>query len=290
MMKLPVSPSQGALSAWLNGIRASWSFVWSMSDFAASLTIRPRMYAFAVIVYFACAHEAWSDGLILQGSTTFNTTVIVPFGKAVELETGLELNVVPNNSRLGLEALFAGEADLAMVSADLKSEESLLRAANPNLPYGRLQLSEIARSRVAFIIHPSNPVRTLPLDSIRRILTGEMTNWKELGGLDQKILVVTVRPGGGVLATVETRLLGASHITAPDVLRVRVGNQIVTVVEQEPGAIGLSQSSLVQVRNATELTADPPIEQVLSLVSLGAPSKNATAVIEAMRRKFGLNQ
>jgi phosphate transport system substrate-binding protein len=289
-MKLPASVSRHAPSVWLGRKGESWSFVWSNSNLSPRLPIRPLMYAFAAMVYFACAHEAYSDGLIIQGSTTFNTTVLVPFGKAVELETGLQLNIVPNNSRLGLEALFAGEADLAMLSADLKSEERLLQAANPSLPYDNLQSFEIARSRVAFVIHPSNPVRNLPLDSIRRILTGETTNWKELGGLDQKILVVTVRPGGGVLATVETRLLGDGHITAPDVLRVRVGNQIVTVAEQEPGAIGLSQSSLVQVRNAAELLADPPIEQVLSLISLGAPSQNAITVIESMRRKFGSNQ
>lgn len=289
IMKTSVSASRRALSVWLGWKRHSSSFVRSNDKFLARLPVRPLMYAFAAIVYLACTHEACSDGLIVQGSTTFNTTVLVPFGKAVELETGIQLNVVPNNSRLGLEALFASEADLAMLSADLKSEERLLQASNPNLPYDRLQSFEIAKSRVAFVIHPSNPVRNLPLDSIRKILTGETTNWKELGGLDQKIIVVTVRPGGGVLATVETRLLGADHITAPDVLRVRVGNQIVTVTEQEPGAIGLSQSSLVQVRNATELLADPPIEQVLSLVSLGAPSKNAMAVIESMRRKFGPN-
>jgi phosphate transport system substrate-binding protein len=289
-MKLPVSVLPPAPSVWLDWKRLSWSLVQSNRNFWARLPIHSLMYAFAAIVFFAFAHEACSDELIIQGSTTFNTTVLVPFGKAVELETGLQLNVVPNNSRLGLEALFAGEADLAMLSADLKSEERLLQAANPSLPYDNLQSFEIARSRVAFVIHPSNPVRNLPLDSIRRILTGETTNWKELGGLDQKILVVTVRPGGGVLATVETRLLGDGHITAPDVLRVRVGNQIVTVAEQEPGAIGLSQSSLVQVRNAAELLADPPIEQVLSLISLGAPSQNAITVIESMRRKFGPNQ
>jgi phosphate transport system substrate-binding protein len=290
MMKLAVVVLPPALSVWLGWKRISWSLVRPDSNFLARLPIRSLMYAFAAMVCFAYAHEACADGLIIQGSTTFNTTVLVPFGKAVELETGLQLNVVPNNSRLGLEALFAGEADLAMLSADLKSEERLLQESNPSLPYDRLQSFEIARSRVAFVIHPSNPVRNLPLDSIRKILTGETTNWKELGGLDQKILVVTVRPGGGVLATVETRLLGAGHITAPDVLRVRVGNQIVTVAEQEPGAIGLSQSSLVQVRNAAELLADPPIEQVLSLISLGAPSQNATTVIESMRRKFGPNQ
>ncbi len=140
------------------------------------------------------------------------------------------------------------------------------------------------------MVHPDNPIRNLPLDAVRKILTGEVTNWKEFGWADVPIRVVTVKQGGGVLTTVETRLFGSGHLSAPDVVRLRIGAQILTVVAQERGAIGLSQSTLVQERQATELVVDPPIEQVLSLVSLGDPPNPIVALVEAMRRKFQVGE
>jgi phosphate transport system substrate-binding protein len=224
--------------------------------------------------------------LVLQGSTTFNTTVVEKFGKAVESETGLKLVVIPNKSSLGLLALLADNASLAMLSTGLENEVEQLREANPELPFERLRSFEIARTRAAFVVHPSNPVRNLPLDQVRGILTGEITNWKELGGPDLKIIVVAVRQGGGVLASVESRLLGKGHISAPDTIRLPVGTQIVTVVGQEPGAFGITQLSVVKASHAAELVTDAPIEQILSLVSLDAPSAEAVTLIDAMRRKF----
>jgi ABC-type phosphate transport system substrate-binding protein len=165
-----------------------------------------------------------------------------------------------------------------------------LRQANPGLPFERLRSFEIARTRAAFVVHPSNPVRNLPLEAVRKILTGEIKNWKDLGGDDLPIRVVAVRQGGGVLASVENSLLGKEHISAPDAIRVQVGTQIVTVVGQEPGAFGITQLSIVKASNARELMTDAPIEQILSLVSLDAPSRDAISVIDAMRRKFAVSE
>ena len=76
------------------------------------------------------------------------------------------------------------------------------------------------------------------------MLTGEISNWRQLGGPDLPIRIVAVREGGGVLASVEATLLGGAHISARDVIRVQVGTQIVKVVAQEPGAFGITSSRL----------------------------------------------
>lgn len=225
--------------------------------------------------------------LTLQGSTTFTTSVVEPHGKEVEADTGIALEIIPNKSSLGLLALFERKADLAMISADLSKEIQILKEARPDLPLERLEAFEIARTRAAFVVHPDNPLRRLTLASLRKILTGEVTNWKSLGGADLPIRVVAVRTGGGVLASVETALLGSSHLSAPDAIRVQVGTQVVKVVSQEPGALGVTQLGIVRRSNAVELETDRPIEQILSLVSLGGPSAEAQRVIAAMRRRMG---
>ena len=237
-----------------------------------------------IVVGSAGISAARSDNLVLQGSTTFTTGVAQPSAVAVEAQTGHHLEIIPNKSNLGLLALFEHKADLAMISTTLEREVDILRKSELGLPFQRLKAFEIARTRAALVIHPDNPVRTARLQDIGKILTGEISNWKQLGGPDLPIRVVAVREGGGVLASVEARLLGAAHISAPDAIRVQVGTQIVRVVAQEPGAIGITQLAIVKSSSAVEMITDEPIEQILSLVSLDDPSPGATAVIESFRR------
>jgi phosphate transport system substrate-binding protein len=238
----------------------------------------------AIVAGSASISVARSDNLVLQGSTTFTTGVAQPFASAVEAQTGHHLETIPNKSSLGLLALFEHKADLAMISTTLEREVDILRKSDPGLPFQRLRAFEIARTRAALVIHPDNPVRTARLQDIGKILTGEISNWKQLGGPDLPIRVVAVREGGGVLASVEARLLGAAHISAPDAIRVQVGTQIVRVVAQEPGAIGITQLAIVKSSSAVEMITDEPIEQVLSLVALDDPSPSAIATIQALRR------
>ena len=237
-----------------------------------------------IVVGSAGISAARSDHLVLQGSTTFTTGVAQPFAVAVEAQTGHHLEIIPNKSSLGLLALLEHKADLAMISTTLERETEILRKSDPGLPFQRLRAFEIARTRAALVIHPDNPVRTARLQDIGKILTGEISNWKQLGGPDLPIRVVAVREGGGVLASVEARLLGAAHISAPDAIRVQVGTQIVRVVAQEPGALGITQLAIVKSSSAVEMLTDEAIEQVLSLVTLDDPSPGANATIQALRR------
>jgi phosphate transport system substrate-binding protein len=254
-------------------------------DKRLSMARRGRIAALTVLLALTGGHAcAASEVVVLQGSTTFATTVAGPHTKQVEAETNLSLDLVPNKSNHGLLALFEKKADLAMLSMSLAAEVYFLHQSRPDLPFDRLQAFEIVRTRAAFVVHPSNPVRRARLDDIRRILTGEITNWKVLGGPDLPVRVVAVRQGGGVVGTVEATLLGSGHITAPDVIRVQVGTQVVKVVAQEPGALGITQLSLVKTSGSVELATDAPIAQVLSLVSLDAPTPQAVLVIDAMRR------
>src|ERR1019366_6030475 len=233
-----------------------------------------------IVVGSAGISAARSDNLVLQGSTTFTTGVAQPFSVAVEAQTGHHLEIIPNRSSLGLLALLEHKADLAMISTPLERETEILRKSDPGLPFQRLRAFEIARTRAALVIHPDNPVRTARLQDIGKILTGEISNWKQLGGPDLPIRVVAVREGGGVLASVEARLLGAAHISAPDAIRVQVGPRLVRVVAQEPEALGITQLAIVKSSSAVEMITDEPIEQVLSLVSLDDPSPGAIATIQ----------
>ena len=227
---------------------------------------------------------AHADSLILQGSTTFNSELMVPYRAAIEAASRHRLTVVPNKSNLGVLALFKGEADLAMISTALANEADIIGRSHPELPITRLQAFPIARTRAALVVHAANPVRSISFEDLRRVLSGDITDWQALGGPPLTIRVVAVREGGGVVSSVEMAVLGPGiRISAPNQIRVQNGPQIVTVVEQEAGALGITQRKLVVGRRLNELATITPIEQELNLVSLGDPTPVMQDVIAACR-------
>src|SRR5919109_3908182 len=163
--------------------------------------------AFALAVLSSHLSVA-ADVLKVQGSTTFNRILMEPFRDRIEAASGHLLDVIPNKSGNGLIAVLEGRADLAMISASLSDEIKLLQQSRPDLPYERLRNFEISKTRVAFAVHPSNSVRHIPLETVGRILLGQVTSWRELGGPDLPIRPVFVSTFGGVTHAVTSTLLG----------------------------------------------------------------------------------
>ena len=249
-----------------------------------SLLTRRAVFVPLAVAALARPGRAAAPPLRLQGSTTFNSELMAEHKGAIEAAAGVRLGVVPNKSSLGLIALCDDEADLAMISTRLANEMEVVRQARPSLPTGRLQEFEVARTRAALIVHPGNPLTSVSAAGLRRILLGTAVNWREFGGPDLPIRIVAVRAGGGVVATVEAAMLGAGHhVAAPDQVRVQNGPQVVRVVEQEPGALGITQVKLTVGRGVRELGTPAALEQVLLLVSLGDPTPPMLAVINGCR-------
>ncbi len=231
------------------------------------------------------ASGASADPLILQGSTTFARHLLNEDQKnKIETDSGHELTVIPNKSMPGLIGLMEGRAHLAMISAPLDVEAAALKAAMPGLGLDRLRAHEISRVRISVVVNKANDVRKASVAQVRKVLTGEITNWSTLGGADRKIRVVLVGGGGGVTSVVENTFLEGKPSSAPDILYVKSPVQLVQVVEQEPGYVGFAQYELAKQRELPELKMEMPIEQVLSLVSFGPPTPPMQAVIDALRR------
>jgi len=252
---------------------------------AISGTIGCRaLTAIILLAVLAGPSDARADMLVVQGSTTFNRRLMEPHQFAVEEAAGHDLTVIPNKSAVGLIALLEGQADLAMISAPLEGEIEVLRKERPALRYDRLRAFEISSTRVAVAVHRSNPVRTASLDSLKRVLTGEISNWQALGGPDLPIRIVLVGGGGGVTVTVEAQLLSGQSVPAANVIYVKTPVQLIQIVEQERSALGFGQLALVKQRSLPEIATDKPIEQTLSLVTLGEPTPAMRKVIDAAKR------
>lgn len=252
----------------------------------ANRTTQTRLVLLAVLALTAVAADtpAKADPLILQGSTTFNRRIMEPHEADIETKSGQEITVIPNRTMLGIIALMEGRAHMAMVSASLESEIGKMKRAMPGLDYDRLKAFEVTSTRVAFVVHPHNVVRKTSLELLKKVLVGEISNWKDLGGKDAPIRLVLVGGGGGVATTVESELLDGKSIHGPNIIYVRTALQLTGVVEQEPNALGFAQLALARQKGLPEIVTEKPVEQTLSFITLGEPTPAMKAVIDAARQ------
>ena len=127
--------------------------------------------------------------LQIAGSTTVLPVAEECARVFMEKHPGSRIDVSGGGSSHGVKAVADGTVDIGCASRDLKSSE---KDANPGLvTYG------IAKDGVAVTVHPSNPVTDLTMEQLQGIYTGTITNWKDVGGTDSGIMVVTREEGSG---------------------------------------------------------------------------------------------
>jgi phosphate transport system substrate-binding protein len=250
--------------------------------------LRAGRFAVAVgllaVATAAIATEAAAETLVIQGSTTFYRRIMETGEAAIETESKHELTVIPNKSTPGMIALLEGRAHMSMISASLSSEIDQLKKVMPGMSYERLQAHPILNTRISIAKHSANPVRSVSLNQVRKMMVGQIRNWSEVGGKDLPIRIVMVGGGGGVTTVVETELLNGKVPEGPHLIWVKSPVQLVQIVEQEPGAIGFAQLALVRQRGLLELQTEAPLEQTLSLVTFGDPTPAMKDVINAARK------
>jgi phosphate transport system substrate-binding protein len=258
----------------------SWSGT-NVSELKPRVEIAMKVVVAVAALLAASVSSGNAEAIRMVGATTFTSEVMVPYQAEIEAASGQTIILLPNRSNLGIYGLFEGN-QIAMISSSLDDMIDGLRKAKPELAYDRLRVFKISRTRVAFSVHPGNPVRYADLKTVGSILTGELTNWRQLGGNDLPIKVVVVRNGGGVLTTIEAQL--GIKMSVKDPINVQISSQVNKVVEQLPESFGLSQIENLRESGASELATDRAIEQELNLVTLGEPSAEILSVIEAVKQ------
>ena len=112
------------------------------------------------------------------------------------------------NTRGAYKDIVDGKADLIICVAP--SEEQLAYAAQNGV---ELEMVEIGKDAFVFIVNDDNPVSDITVDQIRGIYSGEITNWKELGGPNKPIAAMRRNEGSGSQTALEN-LMGDTPIVA----------------------------------------------------------------------------
>jgi len=179
------------------------------------------------------APAAEAQGIFLKGSDT-----VLPLAQA-EAEDFMiaypekSVTVTGGGSGVGIAALIDGEVDIATASREMKADEIEAAKANGINPVE----NTIAIDGISVIVNPENPVSELTFDQLRGIYNGSISNWKDVGGEDKSIVVISRDSSSGTYEYFkEAVLLGDEY--RPDALTQPATGGIVSEVSQNPNAIG----------------------------------------------------
>lgn len=150
-----------------------------MKKFFGLLTV----VVLAICMLVGCAPK---ETVSTDGSTSMNK-VIGALGEAFEADTGITVSYNATGSGAGIQAVLEGRCDIGLSSRRLKDEEKAKG----------LEETILAYDGIAIIVNSQNPVNGLDLETIAKIYTGEITNWKEVGGNDRQIVLIGREAGSG---------------------------------------------------------------------------------------------
>jgi phosphate transport system substrate-binding protein len=143
---------------------------------------------------FACHAYAARDNMIqIKGSDTMVNLAQAWAEKYMEKNPQEFIAVTGGGSGTGLSSLISGTCDIAISSRDIKEKEVSLAKQKGVVPYE----IKVALDGLAVVVNPSNPVGKLTIAQLADIFDGKITNWKEVGGKDAKIVLLSREVNSG---------------------------------------------------------------------------------------------
>ena len=207
--------------------------------------------ALALSVMPGCSKNM-SGAVTTDGSTSMEK-VIGALGEAFQNEnSGVTFTYNPTGSGSGIQAVQEGRCDIGLSSRNLKDEETA----------GGLTATILALDGIAVIVHPDNPVSDLDVDAIAKLYTGEITNWKDVGGSDASVVLIGREAGSGTRDGFESITGTAEQCQYRQELTS--AGDVVTAVSQNPDAIGYaSLSNLSDSVKALSVKGVAPSEETV---------------------------
>ena len=208
----------------------------------------------AAAMLAGCAADNGSAGgsVSTDGSTSMEKVIGALGESFMANNQGTTFTYNPTGSGSGIKAVLEGRCDIGLSSRSLKDDEKA----------EGLKETVLAYDGIAIIVHPDNPVNNLDLETIAKLYTGEITNWKDVGGNDAKVVLIGREGGSG------TRDGFESITGTADKCRYRQEltstGDVITTVSQNPNAIGYaSLASLKDSVKALTVGGVAPTEETV---------------------------
>lgn len=161
---------------------------------------------FSVLIFFyGCSSQLFfqqpsNAAIRIKGSDSMLLLVQRCAEEFMKTHDGISIYSEGGGSGTGVQALINGKIDICAASRPLIPKEIQMLASR----YHSIGISILcAKDALSIIVHPSNNVSNLTTAEITKIFTGEISNWKEFGGVDKPITVYNREPNSGTYSFLE---------------------------------------------------------------------------------------
>lgn len=192
-------------------------------------------------------------GTVATDGSTSMEKVIGALGEAFENQNGgVTFTYNPTGSGSGIQAVQEGRCDIGLSSRNLKDEETA----------SGLTATILAYDGIAVIVNLENPVTDLAVETIAKLYTGEIANWKDVGGNDAAVVLIGREAGSGTRDGFES-ITGTADACQYRQELTSTGD-VITAVAQNPDAIGYaSLASVTDSVKALTVQGVAPTEETV---------------------------
>ena len=173
----------------------------------------------------ASATEELSGTLSMNGSTSMEKVIKAVNGAFMEKNKGVTVNLNLTGSGTGIQEASEGKCDIGNSSRKLKDEEA-----------EKLDATVVGLDGIALVVNPVNKLEDISLENLAKVYSGEITNWKELGGDDKAIVVIGREDGSGTRDGFESIVMGDKEPKYAQELEST--GSVINAVATTDGAIG----------------------------------------------------
>jgi phosphate transport system substrate-binding protein len=230
------------------------------------------------------------ESLVISGGTTPQKDVLEPKAGAILKATGVEIQVNGVGTGNAMVALWEGTVSVAAVgdtlAASVEAGKKAAASAKKTIKVPDVMVyTEIGKDELVVVVHKSNPVSGLTKAQLKDMATGKIVNWKEVGGSDLPIKVVTTKAGlvpgqffQHAIMDDAPYVQGAIEAPSP--------REVITWVSRTPGGFGpAAEVHVTAGAGDTKVVKAPPMARPLGLVTIGPPSGAAKKVADFLKTK-----
>lgn len=188
--------------------------------------------ALAVAALFA-GNIAWAGNIVIKGSTT-----VLPIAQKVaeaymKQNPDIKISISGGGSGNGIKALIDGSTDIADSSRFIKQKEVNLAVKNGIYPVP----FAVAYDCIVPVVHPSNPIVNITMAQLKDIYMGKVKNWKEIGGPDRPVVVISRDTSSGTYEVWHKKVMKKERVFPGALLQASNG-AVCQAVAKNKNAIG----------------------------------------------------
>jgi phosphate transport system substrate-binding protein len=241
---------------------------------------------------FVSGSLAQASEVQIWGSTTCQLRFLEPGNEALTKATGISVRVFGVGTGKGLIGLLEGRAPASASSETLENSVAAAKRAamgdkkEITIPRN-LEFHEITKDQIVAIVHRDNPVESLTWEQLAGLNNGRITNWREIGGPDLPVQVVTSHSGSATKSVLNELVMKKTPYAA-NAIEVTSTRLELNEVSRNKGAIGAVSAAFFNLNPGhTKIIKTAAIERPLALITIGPPTPEVRKIIDFYRSEEG---